>query len=539
MFGKLIKPICKPKEKSEKPQQSHSVTPRMAMGISVSARVALMSVYSLLFVVGFLGNMCVIFVILRSKRLRKLISSILIANIAVADFSVCVISAPYYLSSLLIVHPENPGPERLDSVCKGFIFFAYSLGFCRILLLAIISMERFLAINHPYFYRIHCTVPLPNVPATLICCYPWIQATVTTSPASFINGWVKYVGKSGKLCGYNWADANLGFVVSLIVINFCIPLSIIVYTNFKVYLTSRRQRRSIATCFSISSRARPSMSNFGEETFAEKEDMQWKNRGQTKLSLNFCRNEADDLHESLRIDGSSLQKSRIHRSSFHERIKNLESRFADALLPSSSHLLSNEIVARNVSSSISELSLPTDTKIPGIANPEVPYIKKRLQFEGPTKGPVRSNADDSGFRDESNSSSEAVSQSRKESKRSSIFQNNEGVVAARQFLNRLAEFPRRQTISNAKSFKYYSKANDFVVFFSTLSVVTLFLCTWLPFVAVTVVLLFSHSVISVEADLVVSMITVIDSAFTPVIVLGTRKEFRQVLLRKMCRLSAT
>ena len=512
------------------------------MAISVSARVVLMSIYSLLFVVGFLGNMCVIFVILTSKRFRKLISSILIANIAVADFSVCVISAPYYLSSLLIVHPESPGRESLDSVCKGFIFFAYSLGFSRILLLAIISMERFLAINHPYFYRMHCTVPLPNIPATLLCCYPWIQASITTSPASLMKGWVLYVGNPGKLCGYNWADANLGFVVSLIVVNFCIPLAIIVYTNFKVYLTSRRQRRSIATCFSISSRARPSMSNFGEEAFAEKEDIQWKSKGRNKLSLNFCSNEADNigLHESLRIDGSSLQKSRIHRSSFQERIKNLESRFADSLLPSSSHLLSNnEIVAKNLNPSISELSLPADTKIPGTANPEVSDNKKRLKFEGPIQVPVRSNADDSGFRDESNSSSETAFQSRKESKRNSIFQNNESAVAARQFLNRLTEFPRRQTISNAKSFKYYGKANDFVVFFSTLSVVTLFLCTWLPFVAVTVVILFSHSVISEEADLVVSMITVIDSAFTPVIVLGTRKEFRQVLLRKMCRLSGS
>ena len=506
------------------------------MAISVSARVALMSAYSLLFLSGIFGNMCVILVILTTKRFRRFISSILITNIAFADFFICLLSSPYYLSCLLLAQPEKPGPERLDSVCKGFIFAAYSLGFTRILLLAIISMERFLAINHPYFYQKHCSLPLPNLRATLACCYPWIHAFLTTSPAGYMKGWVRYVGKAGKLCGYTWEKANLAFVVSLMVVNFCIPLAIIIYTNFKVYQTSRRQRRSIATCFNTNLQTKIFSGNFEEKALAVEADKQKRIGRPELITLNICNKDGNKQVPRLQVS-----KSQIDENFESERDDDFP--IANSFSPSSSQLFSkNEAQFNTANSSNRRHSSATYSRLSYSTNNNTFKGNMGLVTEKSMELSMFSRLDDSGFRDGSSRRYSTLSSgltlpAGKDSKRGSIFLANESIASARRYLGRLGQFPRRKTIAGVTSSKYPGKTNEFVVFFSTLSVVTLFIFTWLPFVIVTVVILISHTTISEEADLVVSMTTVIDSAFTPFLVLGTRREFRKALLRKLCRLS--
>ena len=502
------------------------------MAISASARVALMVAYSLLFLFGTFGNICVILVILTSKRFRKFISSILITNIAIADLMVCLLSAPYYLACLLLVQPEKPGPEALESACRGFIFFAYSLGFTRIILLAVISMERFLAINRPYFYHKHCSSTLPNLPAMLVCFYPWFHAFLTTSPTSFMKGWARYVGKAGKLCGYTWENANLGFVVSLMVINFCIPLTIIVFTNFKVFLTSRRQRRSIASCFSTTSPTNMSLANCEQANFAVNGGERRKIGRQMNYSLQFCNQEEKACGQNL----PRIQSQISSNWGCHDEFK-----LSNALHPSKSQLLTRiESHSSNVNSNNKMLSSASLTKLSSDNSGETSRTHVNLEAIRPLRISVGSKVDDSGFKDESlrrfsNLSSGIALPARRKPRRSSISVINESLVSARKYLIGRGQFTRRQTISGVPSLKFHVKTSDFVVYFSTLSVITLFLCTWLPFVAVTIIILVSQSVVSEEVDLAVSMITVIDSAFTPYIVLGTRREFRKALLRKLCK----
>ena len=511
------------------------------MAIGISTRVAMMTGYSLVFLFGFAGNICVILVILTSKRFRKSISSILITNIAIADFFVCLVSAPYFLSGLLIAQPEKQGSQSLDSVCKGFVVFAYSLGFTRIMLLAIISIERFIAINHPFFYQRHCSSSLPNIRVTVICCYPWFHAFLTTSPASYMKGWVRYEGKVGKLCGYAWEDANLGFVVPLIVVNFCLPLAVIVYTNFKVYLTARRQRRRIAACFGVASPTRVSHRNFVKENFTARRKVQRKIGRQENPSFTLYDENNNDIEtcRSPRVRDSNTRRNTTNGLGFLT--------LAESGRRSSGHLINMTETNLDAETSCYDSSIQppaTPSKfsksvdvVSSTASETTNQEKRQdLQLSVSTK------FDDSGFKDESLGrfsylSSGATFKSAKESKRSSSFLTSDSFLAVRRSLGRFAQGYRRKNTAEVMHRNNRGKTKDFVVFFSTLSVVTLFLCTWLPFVIVSIVILFSHSVVSEEADLIVSMITVIDSAFTPIIVLGTRREFRKQLLQKLCRLS--
>ena len=531
------------------------------MAISVPARIAMMTGFSVVFLLGFFGNICVVLVILTSKRFRKSIPSILVTNLALADFSVCMVSAPYFVSSLLIEQPEKPGRSCLNSVCKAFVVTAYSLGFTRILLLTIISVERFIAIIHPFFYQRYCTAPLPNLRVTLLCCYPWVHSFVTTSPAGFMSGWVRYEGKVGKHCGYHWENANLGFVLPLIFLNFFIPLFTIVYTNCKVYLTARRQRRRIAACFRVASPTEASRTSCIEESFAARAKIE---ACQEKiLSLSSTEKNNDDngfkiSHFYKRFESNAAGGAQKNGHCVTAKFTVVE--FQESSLRSGDHLMNlppKINIKEGSSSSIKRDSMQVYTsratkKVSKAVNSddESSIVDSwsnddrvsavTICQQGPFQSSLSSKMDDSGFRDDPLEKSSCLSSSKTlknatESKRGSSFFGVDSLIAARKHVDRFMQLSRARRSRDVGNSDNRRKTKDFVVFFSTLSVVTLFLCTWLPFAIVSIVLI-SNSAVSEETDLLVSMITVIDSAFTPFIVLGTRREFRKKLLQTLCRL---
>lgn len=515
------------------------------MAISVPTRIALMSAYSLLLLLGFFGNMSVVFLILTSKRFRKSISSILIANLALADFFVCLVSAPYFISSLLIPHPEKPGREQLDSICKAFVVFAYALGFTRILLLTIISIERFIAIIHPFFYQTHCALPLPNIRVFVICICPWIYSFLSTSPAGIMHGWGRYEGKVGKHCGYAWEDANLGFVLPLFIMNFILPLAVIVYTNCKVYFVARRQRRCIAACFGVISPTRASRATCMEANLALKEKMVQKDdkerKNKTFLFENIDKRYFKDRDlkigtEEIRLDRfepvfdeNGSQKSG-YLSFDGVKVLNLPESNIENKFPSSCSNTSE--IARRTSEKASDEVVWIGDDL-NIGNPESTDVQRPFRLS------VSSKLEDSGFKDESTGRYSYLFNGTGDSNRSktgsSVFRGN-SFAGARSRLSRLMQLSRNSKDTSITTNQKRTK--DFVVFFSTLSVVTLFLCTWLPFVIVSIFIMTTDSLITEKIDLIVSMITIIDSAFTPFIVLGTRREFRKKLLQKLCRLTS-
>ena len=516
------------------------------MALSVATRVTLITCYSLVFLVGLAMNLCTIVVVATSKRLRKCLSNILISNLAVADFLICMISAPYYATGLAIYQPEKPGPKPLEIACKSFVLTAYSLGFTRILLLAVISMERYVAILHPFFYQKYA-VDLTPLQTIFICGYAWSQAFLTSSPAVYMKGWVKYKGTVGKLCEFAWEDRNLSFIVPVFLLNFAIPVAVIIFTNSKVYSTAKHQRKRIAatsrvteigdeSC-SISSiprarkkdRKRSRIGSFIPPFFKRPHHFQQDIScvSEDQVSTYYPADQGPNDRELVPYDN----KDRLKLDAMGRPIgESLGAKHGGRRILSLRGNSKKDAVAHNCSNSCDGNPLQGDCHEDGhnVRKPDITTAQQNgavFVFRAPTKENTGHNAND---RDDSLPLAES---------RLDYPSEQNGKKPSRRLQLLASKTRKRRSQHDSKKRPRFVRNNDYVVFFSTLSVVTLFLLTWLPYIITTILILVVGLILPVEVDMFVTAFTVVDSAVTPFIVFGTRREFRKQLLRKVWKRS--
>eukprot|EP00112_Aurelia_sp_Birch-Aquarium-sp1_P010203 Seg219.4 transcript_id=Seg219.4/GoldUCD/mRNA.D3Y31 product="Pyrokinin-1 receptor" protein_id=Seg219.4/GoldUCD/D3Y31 len=522
------------------------------MALSIATRVTFITCYSFVFLLGLTMNLCTMIVIATSRHFRKSLSNILIWNLAVADFLICTIPAPYYIAGLAINQPESPGPKPLEIVCKGLILTTYTLGFTRILLLTAISMERYVAILHPYLYQKHLSALSP-LQTIVICGYAWLQAFLTASPAVYMKGFVKYKGIVGKLCEFSWEDTNLSFIVPVFLINFAIPVTVIIYTNSRVYSTAKNQRKRIAATSRVCLQT----------------DIEDENYTKTSLGKNY-RN---------RKFGSSISRIGSSIPSFFKRPQDFQQgncRFSVDLVSSNypadrglydrkfSPVDANDrLKLDSMNGPIREakhcerrsLSLPSSPKQGLVAYESNSCDENAVQGDchedghngnksditteqqnGPVlvfrppaiehTGPDANNGDDGLPLAESRLDCTSERNGRKTSHLPQLPASDNS-----------NETRKRSSQNSRKKQPRLIRNNDYVVFFSTLSVVILFMLTWLPYIITTILILVVGG-IPVEVDMFAAAFTVVDSVVTPFIVFGTRREFRKQFLRKVWKRSS-
>ena len=516
------------------------------MALSVATRLTLITCYSLVFLVGLTMNLCTIVVVATSRRLRKCLSNILISNLAVADFLICMISAPYYATGLAIYQPEKPGPNLLEIACKSFVLTAYSLGFTRILLLAVISMERYVAILHPFLYQKY-VFDLSGLQTIVICGYAWFQAFVTSSPGVYMKGWVKYKGTVGKLCEFSWEDRNLSYIVPVFLINFAIPVAVIIFTNSKVYSTAKHQRKRIAatlrvretgdeSCLTSSiprerkkDRKRSRIGSFIPSFFKRPHHFQQGIScvSEDRVSTYYPADQGPNDRELVPYDSKDRQKP---DSMIRPIDESLGGKHGDRRILSLRSSPKEDVVVHDCSDSCDGNPLQGDWHEDGHNVQKLDITTEQQNepvfvFRVPTienTGPDANNRDD-GL---------PLAESRLDHPSK---QDGKKPPRLMQFL--VSETSKRRSQYDSKKRPRSLRNNDYVVFFSTLSVVTLFLLTWLPYIITTILILVVGIILPVEVDMFVTAFTVVDSAVTPFIVFGTRREFRKQLLRKVWKRS--
>ncbi|XP_065055020.1 muscarinic acetylcholine receptor M5-like [Rhopilema esculentum] len=513
------------------------------MFFSIGTTVAIMVCYSVVFMTGVIGNFSILVTILTSSRFRKSLSNILISDLALADFFLCMITAPYYISSLLADNPPQPGASSLDSICKGFVVSAYALGFTRILLLATISVERFIAIIHPFWYQKYSFSSPGGIQLACICFYAWFHSYLCTFPAAFIDNWIKYEGKPARLCAYAWESANLGFVLPVFTLNFFIPLCVIVYTNCKVYATARRQGKRIATSCRITSPTefRPTTREPSKRKYGRQEFLSPLPVTNTNDNLFLVKGKSQAILRSSTIGsqnrkGSSSPHSDIDSAYSEQEELRFENQVSLKMPFLDAEQLQKDAAPNTAFRKISFQRVNESAEDNEISNS---VISNPTTFQRTTKTSVYSKLDDSGFKDLRKFScySEVNSQvSEKKSVQIKVSEMNDFKPKS----SKIRRFPLlqpRQASPYKRNSKFHGRTKDYVIFFSTLSVVTLFLLTWLPFAITTISVLITGTVLPEKADIFISMMTVIDSAFTPVIVFGTRREFRKALVKRLFKRS--
>ncbi|XP_030638793.1 trace amine-associated receptor 13c-like [Chanos chanos] len=182
------------------------------------------------------GNLLVIISVCHFKRLQTP-TNILILSLAVSDFLVGLFVMPLQLIMLI----ESCWIFG-EAVCMLYIFFSFQLTCVSINNVTLIAVDRYLALNNPFFY--YKTISL-NVMFTLVLLI-WLFSVVYNFILLYINDSLTNLHMCPGQCFYN-ADDEIGQVCSMFdfLVVFLVPCSIIIILYSKVFVIARRHAKAI------------------------------------------------------------------------------------------------------------------------------------------------------------------------------------------------------------------------------------------------------------------------------------------------------
>ena len=202
--------------------------------------------YLIFGIIGILGNVSITYILLSSRAYRRQFSCLFLVNLAIADTLVCVTATPYYVVSLLmktdIPADHDPLSSEHNPICKLPMFFNYFTGSLRILSLTLMSIDRYIAINHPYFYARRCAYEIGKIWGLTSIIYVWVQSLITIIPPMVNDRLMAIVffGSNGRMCGIIWSKSDSIFFSAIMLSNFALPAILIVFTNCKVFWLARK-----------------------------------------------------------------------------------------------------------------------------------------------------------------------------------------------------------------------------------------------------------------------------------------------------------
>lgn len=128
--------------------------------------------YVLTFIVGFVGNSLVIYLIINIKKLQS-ITSLFLVSLATADLLLILVCVPIKIMEFL-THQWILG----KAMCKIYHYLHTLTAICSVMNLTAMSLERYFAILHPLEAKIRCTYRRAKIIIFLI----WIFSFITTMP---------------------------------------------------------------------------------------------------------------------------------------------------------------------------------------------------------------------------------------------------------------------------------------------------------------------------------------------------------------------
>ena len=181
-------------------------------------------------VFGVLGNIgVIIFNVFMNKE--KSPTTWLIVNLSITDLLVCLTIYPIWIVELVQIVSGIQSDEEF--FCK-FIYSSGGMSIClSILTLLAISFDKYLFITWPLKYPILMTWQRVRI----LVCTMWVWAL------AFLPFSVIYID-TGEVRGV--CTASNEFVLFTFIVYIYIPLTLIIFFNYKIFKIARRQRRRIA-----------------------------------------------------------------------------------------------------------------------------------------------------------------------------------------------------------------------------------------------------------------------------------------------------
>lgn len=213
---------------------------------SFSFKVFKLFCYSLVFVLGVLGNVLVFRMVMKRRKLRT-VSNLFICNLAAADIAVLTVNLPFRLA-----YQENSYIWPFGAVlCKTIPTLAYVFITASSMTLVLMTIDQYRAIVKPLGRRF--TVKTTKFAIMLI----WTFSVLVALPFNFALRVVKR-RDSQPVCTDAWPSDKFEqfYFLSLFVVQFVIPMTIIVccYTLICGHLNSKT-RLDHLTCTSTRQRS--------------------------------------------------------------------------------------------------------------------------------------------------------------------------------------------------------------------------------------------------------------------------------------------
>lgn len=201
-------------------------------------RIIFSLILSVIIVTGCFANVIVLWVLAREKQLRRNIATMFLINLLIIDLSNLILVMPFSLAAVLSTTWYPPRAlQQLNA------FLGTSVELVAMLALAVISLDRLVAVMKPLAYKARMTI----CKATQCNVYIWSQA-VLFSFLPIPLTWYTFNGRY-MACTFLSSSGQSSFYVFmafLITCNFILSLCVILATYLYIFRVARSHNRRIS-----------------------------------------------------------------------------------------------------------------------------------------------------------------------------------------------------------------------------------------------------------------------------------------------------
>ncbi|MEE6510017.1 hypothetical protein FKM82_028977 [Ascaphus truei] len=201
-----------------------SISPHSRNHLSSPITVILIpSLYTVVFLVGLPSNGLALWIL--ATKVKKMTSTIFLMNLAAADL-LLILMLPFKISYYFLGNNWLFG----ETMCRTLTSFFYGNIYCSVLLLMSISVDRYLAVVHPFFSRTFRSKTF----AVCMCSTSWIIAILSVLPLATLRQSYPLDESSLTLCHdvlprQEQAQYLFYYFVCLITLVFLLPLAVIIF----------------------------------------------------------------------------------------------------------------------------------------------------------------------------------------------------------------------------------------------------------------------------------------------------------------------
>ncbi|XP_016119623.1 C5a anaphylatoxin chemotactic receptor 1-like [Sinocyclocheilus grahami] len=183
--------------------------------------------YLIVFLLGVPGNALVVWV--TALRMPNSVNAQWFLNLAIADL-LCCLSLPL----LMVPLAQDQHWPYGALACKLLSGLLYMMMYCSVLLLVVISLDRFLLVTKPVWCQNHRNTRQ----ARCVCLVIWILALLAGSP-QFAHMEMHEMSKTKTVCHGRYSDSGHAWSITLTrcFLSFLLPFLIICISHWKVFIT--------------------------------------------------------------------------------------------------------------------------------------------------------------------------------------------------------------------------------------------------------------------------------------------------------------